>query len=35
MKDHTCIARNTEQCSYGDENRICQYHTNVDQDVEH
>lgn len=34
VKDHTCIARNTKQCSYGDENGVCQHHTNMDQDVE-
>lgn len=35
MKDPTCIAWHTEQCPYGDENGVCQHHTNMDQDVEH
>lgn len=35
MKDLTCIAWHTEQCPYGDENGVCQHHTNMDQDVEH
>lgn len=35
MKDPTCIAGHTEQCPYGDENGVCQHHTNMDQDVEH
>lgn len=30
----TCISRNAEQCPNGDEDRVCQHHADIHQDVE-
>jgi len=30
----TCISRNAEHCPDGDEDWVCQHHTNIHQDVE-